>query len=82
MGPRPPPSSPLGSTPWQTQSSLNPSDNHVGLDLGFPLSISTVDLAAPGIDLKSGNHTTAWIDYRITDHRLEVFLSYATHAKP
>ena len=41
-----------------------------------------VDLAAPGIDLKSGNHTTAWIDYRITDHCLEVFLSYATHAKP
>ena len=41
----------------------DPSDNHVGLDLGSPLSVATVNLAASGIDLKSGNVTTAWIDY-------------------
>ncbi|KAL6607043.1 hypothetical protein ACP70R_042696 [Stipagrostis hirtigluma subsp. patula] len=53
------------------------SDNHVGLDVGSPVSVSAADLAASGIDLKSGNLTTAWIDYRSADHRLEVFLSYA-----
>ena len=60
----------------------DPSDNHVGLDLGSPLSVATVDLAASGIDLKSGNLTTAWIDYRSADRRLEVFLSYAANTKP
>jgi serine/threonine protein kinase len=60
----------------------DPSDNHVGLDLGSPLSVATVDLAASGIDLKSGNLTTAWIDYRSGDRRLEVYLSYAAAAKP
>jgi serine/threonine protein kinase len=60
----------------------DPSDNHVGLDLGSPLSVATVDLAASGVDLKSGNLTTAWIDYRSGDRRLEVFLSYAVATKP
>ncbi|KAG2611763.1 hypothetical protein PVAP13_4KG139655 [Panicum virgatum] len=60
----------------------DPSDNHVGLDLGSPVSAAAADLAASGIDLKSGKLTTAWIDYRSADRRLEVFLSYATAAKP
>ncbi|CAN6201782.1 unnamed protein product [Urochloa humidicola] len=60
----------------------DPSDNHVGLDLGSPVSVAAADLAASGIDLKSGNLTTAWIDYRGADRRLEVFLSYAPAAKP
>ncbi|CAN6170244.1 unnamed protein product [Urochloa humidicola] len=60
----------------------DPSDNHVGLDLGSPVSVAAADLAAFGIDLKSGNLTTAWIDYRGADRRLEVFLSYAPAAKP
>ncbi|KAG2605969.1 probable L-type lectin-domain containing receptor kinase S.7 [Panicum virgatum] len=60
----------------------DPSDNHVGLDLGSPVSVAAADLAASGIDLKSGNLITAWIDYRSADRRLEVFLSYATAAKP
>ncbi|CAN6197969.1 unnamed protein product [Urochloa humidicola] len=54
----------------------DPSDNHVGLDLGSPVSVAAADLAASGIDLKSGNLTTAWIDYRGADRRLE--LSAAT----
>ncbi|PAN24374.1 hypothetical protein PAHAL_4G211400 [Panicum hallii] len=60
----------------------DPSDNHVGLDLGSPVSVAAADLAASGIDLKSGNLTTAWVDYRSADRRLEVFLSYAPAAKP
>ncbi|CAN6178420.1 unnamed protein product [Urochloa humidicola] len=60
----------------------DPNDNHVGLDLGSPVSVAAADLAAFGIDLKSGNLTTAWIDYRGADRRLEVFLSYAPAAKP
>lgn len=58
------------------------SDNHVGLDLGSPVSVAVADLAASGIDLRSGNLTTAWIDYRSADRRLEVFLSYAPAPKP
>ncbi|KQK18589.1 probable L-type lectin-domain containing receptor kinase S.7 [Brachypodium distachyon] len=55
----------------------DPSDNHVGLDLGSPVSVDAVDLAASGIVLNSGNLTTAWIDYRSNDHLLEVSLSYS-----
>ncbi|KAM3209371.1 hypothetical protein ACQJBY_063823 [Aegilops geniculata] len=55
----------------------DPSDNHVGLDLGSPASVSAVDLADSGIILKSGNLTTAWIDYRGAEHLLEVSLSYS-----
>ncbi|KAK3128983.1 hypothetical protein QOZ80_6BG0469490 [Eleusine coracana subsp. coracana] len=60
----------------------DPSDNHVGLDLGSPTSVAAADLADAGIDLKSGNLTTAWIDYRAADRRLEVFLSYSPFPKP
>ncbi|KAI4975599.1 hypothetical protein ZWY2020_049206 [Hordeum vulgare] len=55
----------------------DPSDNHVGLDLGSPVSVSAVDLVDSGIVLKSGNLTTAWIDYRGAEHLLEVSLSYS-----
>ncbi|GJN00027.1 hypothetical protein PR202_ga17175 [Eleusine coracana subsp. coracana] len=60
----------------------DPSDNHVGLDLGSPTSVAAADLADTGIDLKSGNLTTAWIDYRTADRRLEVFLSHSPSPKP
>ncbi|KAL5199532.1 hypothetical protein ABZP36_020735 [Zizania latifolia] len=53
------------------------SDNHVGLDVGSPVSVNAVELAAYGIVLNSGNLTTAWIDYHGTDHLLEVSLSYS-----
>lgn len=55
----------------------DPSDNHVGLDVGSPVSVNAVDLAASGIVLKSGNLTTAWIDYHSAEHLLEVSLSYS-----
>ncbi|BAF19318.1 probable L-type lectin-domain containing receptor kinase S.7 [Oryza sativa Japonica Group] len=59
----------------------DPSDNHVGLDLGLPVSVNAVDLAAFGVVLNSGNLTTAWIDYHGADHLLQVSLSYSA-AKP
>uniref|UniRef100_A0A0D9WPB3 non-specific serine/threonine protein kinase n=1 Tax=Leersia perrieri TaxID=77586 RepID=A0A0D9WPB3_9ORYZ len=57
------------------------SDNHVGVDLGSPASVSAVDLAAFGVVLNSGNLTTAWIDYHGREHRLQVSLGYSA-AKP
>lgn len=56
-------------------------DNHVGLDIGDPLSIKAVDLGSYGIDLKSGNSTTAWIDYSSKDNQLGIWLAY-TNVKP
>lgn len=60
----------------------DPSGNHVGLDLGSPTSAAAADLAGAGIDLRSGDLTTAWIEYRAADHRLEVFLSRSPSPKP
>uniref|UniRef100_A0ACD5ZVJ6 Uncharacterized protein n=1 Tax=Avena sativa TaxID=4498 RepID=A0ACD5ZVJ6_AVESA len=60
----------------------DPSDNHVGLDVGSPASLQAVDLAGSGIVLKSGNLTTAWIEYRAADRLLEVSLSYSGAVKP
>ncbi|XP_047067877.1 probable L-type lectin-domain containing receptor kinase S.7 [Lolium rigidum] len=57
-------------------------DNHVGLDVGSPVSVQAVDLAASGIVLKSGNLTTAWIEYRGADRLLEVSLSVSGGVKP
>uniref|UniRef100_A0ACD5V8I8 Uncharacterized protein n=1 Tax=Avena sativa TaxID=4498 RepID=A0ACD5V8I8_AVESA len=60
----------------------DPSDNHVGLDVGSPASVQAIDLAGSGIVLKSGNLTTAWIEYRAADRLLEVSLSYSGGVKP
>ncbi|XP_051203701.1 probable L-type lectin-domain containing receptor kinase S.7 [Lolium perenne] len=60
----------------------DPSDNHVGLDVGSPVSLQAVDLAASAIVLKSGNLTTAWIEYRGADRLLEVSLSVSGGVKP
>ncbi|KAJ4754172.1 receptor lectin kinase [Rhynchospora pubera] len=56
-------------------------DNHVGLDISGPLSIKTVDLGSYEVNLKSGNLTTAWIDYSNKDSRLDIWLAY-TNVKP
>ena len=53
----------------------DPSDNHVGLDLGTPVSVQTADLAGSGVVLNGGNLTTAWVEYRGADRLLEVSLS-------
>lgn len=59
----------------------DPSNNHVGLDIDSLNSIKTADLASLGIDLKSGNQITAWIDYRNDLKVLSVFLS-SSESKP
>ncbi|KAJ4792832.1 receptor lectin kinase [Rhynchospora pubera] len=56
-------------------------DNHVGLDISGPLSIKTVDLGSYEVNLKSGNLTTAWIDYSNKDSQLDIWLAY-TNVKP
>ncbi|XAR67359.1 Non-specific serine/threonine protein kinase [Bertholletia excelsa] len=59
----------------------DPSDHHVGLDIDNVISIKTADPASQGIDLKSGNSITAWIDYRSDQKQISVFMSY-TGFKP
>uniref|UniRef100_A0A6V7QR04 Protein kinase domain-containing protein n=1 Tax=Ananas comosus var. bracteatus TaxID=296719 RepID=A0A6V7QR04_ANACO len=55
----------------------DPNDNHVGLDINSPNSSKAVDAGSYGIELKSGNTTTAWIDYYDGDNQLEIRLSYS-----
>ncbi|XP_074367492.1 putative L-type lectin-domain containing receptor kinase S.7 [Apium graveolens] len=59
----------------------DPNDNHVGLDIHGLTSIKTADVINIGIDLKSGNLITAWIDYKDDKKILQVFLSYSS-SKP
>ncbi|GMN62341.1 hypothetical protein TIFTF001_031417 [Ficus carica] len=59
----------------------DPNDNHVGLDIESLNSIKTVDAMSRGIDLKSGNSITAWIDYKNDQEKLKIFLSYS-NTKP
>lgn len=57
----------------------DPSSNHVGLDIqGSPNSIKTEDANSSGIDLRSGNTITAWIDYKNDLKELNVWLSYSS----
>ncbi|XP_028781773.1 probable L-type lectin-domain containing receptor kinase S.7 [Neltuma alba] len=54
-----------------------PSDNRVELGLNGVASINTTgDTISQGIDLKSGELITAWIDYESEKRKLQVFLSY------
>ncbi|KAL5974366.1 hypothetical protein ACLOJK_031030 [Asimina triloba] len=61
----------------------DPNSNHVGLDLGSSglSSVKTADANLSGIDLKSGNLTTAWIDYSNDQKLLMVWLSNSS-SKP
>lgn len=56
----------------------DPDDNHVGLDVDSLISIKTANPHLLGIDLKSGDLITAWIDYKNEEKKLEVFLSYSS----
>ncbi|XP_010942610.1 probable L-type lectin-domain containing receptor kinase S.7 [Elaeis guineensis] len=59
----------------------DPSDNHVGLDISSPRSLEAVDLWPLGIDLRSGNPITAWIDYHGDEQQLKIWVGYSS-AKP
>ncbi|XP_057975361.1 probable L-type lectin-domain containing receptor kinase S.7 [Malania oleifera] len=56
----------------------DPNENHVGLDINSLNSIRTADPISQGIDLKSGNLITAWIEYKNEEDNLKVFLSYSS----
>ncbi|CAN1193994.1 Probable L-type lectin-domain containing receptor kinase S.7 [Linum perenne] len=69
----------------------DPNENHIGLDIDSLISVKTADPLSQGIDLKSGDPITAWVDYdrdlnnstsaAAAPRVLEVFLSYST-SKP
>ncbi|XP_051133632.1 probable L-type lectin-domain containing receptor kinase S.7 [Andrographis paniculata] len=59
----------------------DPDDNHVGFDIDSLISFKSANSMLAGVDLKSGNTITAWIDYSGENHNLQVFLSY-TNSKP
>nr|XP_010943363.1 probable L-type lectin-domain containing receptor kinase S.7 [Elaeis guineensis] len=50
------------------------SDNHVGFDINSPISVKAEDLSPHGIELKSGNLITAWIDYYNDESMLKIWL--------
>ncbi|KAF8414271.1 hypothetical protein HHK36_002272 [Tetracentron sinense] len=62
----------------------DPNEHHVGLDIDSLNSIKTADPTLRGIDLKSGNLITAWIDYKNDQKNLNVSMSYSSFkpAKP
>ncbi|KAJ0101368.1 hypothetical protein Patl1_03937 [Pistacia atlantica] len=55
----------------------DPNENHVGLDIDSLNSIKTADPILQGIDLKSGNLTTVWIDYKNDLRVLQVFMRFS-----
>ncbi|XP_016483514.2 putative L-type lectin-domain containing receptor kinase S.7 [Nicotiana tabacum] len=59
----------------------DPDDNHVGLDIDSLISIKTANVKLAGVDLKSRNLITSWIDYKSEEKQLFVFLSYSS-SKP
>ncbi|OVA20122.1 Protein kinase domain [Macleaya cordata] len=59
----------------------DPNDNHIGLDIESLNSVRTEDVASRGIDLRSGNLITAWINYTNDQKILKVWLSYSS-SKP
>ncbi|CAN0875115.1 Probable L-type lectin-domain containing receptor kinase S.7 [Linum grandiflorum] len=65
----------------------DPNENHVGLDIDSLISVKTADPLTQGIDLKSGDPITAWVDYdgdlnnSTAAPVLQVFLSYSA-SKP
>ncbi|CAI0378779.1 unnamed protein product [Linum tenue] len=55
----------------------DPSENHVGFDIDSLISIKTADPLLQGIDLKSGEQITAWVEYDHVAKVLDVFLSFS-----
>ncbi|KAF3655805.1 hypothetical protein FXO38_10763 [Capsicum annuum] len=59
----------------------DPDDNHVGLDIDSLILIKTANVMLVGIDLKSRNLISSWIDYKSDETKLMVFLSFSS-SKP
>ncbi|KAG9448565.1 hypothetical protein H6P81_008530 [Aristolochia fimbriata] len=56
----------------------DPSSNHVGLDIGSLESVGTSEADSGGVDLKSGDLITTWIDYLNGRKVVLVWLSYSS----
>ncbi|XP_022989774.1 L-type lectin-domain containing receptor kinase S.6 [Cucurbita maxima] len=52
-------------------------DNHLGLDLNSPTSLTSVDFWSSGIALKNGRKITAWIEYRDDIKMIQVWVGYS-----
>ncbi|KAK1575608.1 hypothetical protein Q3G72_006905 [Acer saccharum] len=51
--------------------------NHIGIDVKTVISFASVDVESRGIDLKSGRHITAWIEYRDSLKLIRVWAGYS-----
>ncbi|KAK4859952.1 hypothetical protein QYF36_014822 [Acer negundo] len=51
--------------------------NHIGIDVKTVISFASVDVESRGIDLKSGKHITAWIEYRDSLKLIRVWAGYS-----
>lgn len=52
-------------------------DNHLGLDVNSPTSLTSVDFGSRGIVLKNGRQITAWIEYRDDSKMIQVWVGYS-----
>ncbi|KAJ7541062.1 hypothetical protein O6H91_04G052400 [Diphasiastrum complanatum] len=58
------------------QNSFDPDSNHVGIDINSIVSKRTASLDLVGVDLKSDNNITAWIDYDANLKLLDIYVSH------
>lgn len=56
--------------------------NHIGIDVNSVISFVSVDAISRGIDLKSGKHITAWIEYRDSLKLIRVWAGYSQIRPP
>ncbi|CAM6082972.1 unnamed protein product [Calypogeia fissa] len=61
---------------------LDPSDNHIGVDLETIHSKVTAEAGSVGINLTDGFPKTAWIDYDSSSSNLEVRIANFTSSRP
>ncbi|XP_044475611.1 L-type lectin-domain containing receptor kinase S.6-like [Mangifera indica] len=56
--------------------------NHIGIDVKTAISFASVDTSSRGIDLKSGNQITAWIEYKDALKLIRVWAGYSQIRPP
>ncbi|KAL4032538.1 hypothetical protein IC575_005616 [Cucumis melo] len=52
-------------------------DNHLGLNVNSPTSLTSVDFRSHGIILKNGRKITSWIEYRDDSKTIRVWVGYS-----
>ena len=67
-----------------TKQDYDPSDNHVGLNVGSVVSVKTADLTAFRIATNSSNPTnyTAWVEYDGAARHVSVYMGVRGEPKP